>query len=448
MLSRLGRTHPGLIAGILALVLFLAAIALMPGEWRNVFRERAFDIVLAVDRQIRGSNPERNPAAPPVIVVDIDRRSLDSLGSWPWPRETMARLVEAVASGKPSVIAIDVLFAEADTRSPAALARQLGSLTGNRDLNSLAAGLPDGDKRLAAAIRSVPATLGFVLDADNANAVPGVPVLARHPVVLDGVWRMTGGIAPYPLLIDATKGLGALSLPGDADGKIRRVPLLVGAGDAMRPGLALEAVRLARQSPAYSLDSGPQRIIVGDLEVPLPGDGLLRLAGADARKRESRTISATDVINSDAARARLAGAIALIGGSAPELGGLRETPGDTLVPSVEIQADAVRQIFTRRAPQAVPIGWEFALALVLGIVAVVATVTLSPLVGAFVGLIALAAHLVGGNPGISGRGSPDRSADADARWPCRLHGVLHKLLRGGQPARSAHQEPFRAASGA
>jgi len=239
MLSRLGRTHPGLIAGILALVLFLAAIALMPGEWRNVFRERAFDIVLGVDRQIRGSNPERNPAVPPVIVVDIDRRSLDSLGSWPWPRETMARLVEAVASGKPSVIAIDVLFAEADTRSPAALARQLGSLTGNRDLNSLAAGLPDGDKRLAAAIRSVPATLGFVLDADNAKAVPGVPVLARHPVVLDGVWRMTGGIAPYPLLIDATKGLGALSLPGDADGQIRRVPLFVGTGDATRPGLAL-----------------------------------------------------------------------------------------------------------------------------------------------------------------------------------------------------------------
>ena len=156
--------------------------------------------------------------------------------------------------GKPSVIAIDVLFAEADTRSPAALARQLGALTGSRDLNSLAAGLPDGDKRLAAAIRSVPATLGFVLDADNANAVPGVPVLARHPVALDGVWRMTGGIAPYPLLIDATKGLGALSLPGDADGKIRRVPLLVGAGEATRPGLALEAVRLARQSPAYSVE--------------------------------------------------------------------------------------------------------------------------------------------------------------------------------------------------
>src|SRR4029079_1524578 len=74
MLSRFGRTHPGLIAGILALVRCLAAIALMPGDWRNVFRERAFDIVLAADRQIRGSNPERNPAGPPVVVCAMHRR--------------------------------------------------------------------------------------------------------------------------------------------------------------------------------------------------------------------------------------------------------------------------------------------------------------------------------------------------------------------------------------
>jgi adenylate cyclase len=387
MLSRLGKTQSGLIAGIVALVLFLTAVSLAPNEWRNVFRERAIDVVLAADRQMRRPKPQDIP----VVVIDIDRRSLDALGSWPWSRDTMARLVEAVAIGKPSVVAIDILFVQADTRSPAALARQLGSLTGRQDLSTLAADLPDGDKRLAAAIRSVPATLGFVLDADNTDAIPGVPVLARHPVVLDGLWRMTGGIAPLPPLLDATKGLGALSLPGDADGTIRRVPLLVGAGDATRPGLALEAVRLAKQSPAYSVDSEPQRIIVGDLEVPLSSDGLLRLAGADTSQHQARTVSALDVINSDAARARIAGAIALIGGSAPELGGLRETPNDPLTPSVEIQADAIQQIFAGRAPQTVPVSWEFVLTLVLGMVAVIAAIALSPLVGAFVGLMALAA---------------------------------------------------------
>ena len=386
MLSRLGKTYPGLIAGILALVLFLGGVSLAPKEWRKIFRERAFDVVLAADRQMRRPKPQSIP----VVVVAIDRRSLDALGSWPWPRDTMARLVEAMASGQPSVIAIDILFAQADTRSPAALARQLGSLTGNQDISSLAADLPDGDKRLAVAIKSVPATLGFVLDADNTNAVPGVPVLARHPIALEGIWRMTGGITPLPPLIDATKGLGVLSLPGDADGKIRRIPLLVGVGDTTRPGLALEAVRLAMQSPAYFVDSEPQRIIVGGLEVPLSSDGLLRLTGADNSKRDSRTISALDVINSNVARARMTGAIALVGGSAPELGGLRETVNDPLAPSVDIQADAIQQIFAHRAPRAVPSSWELVLTLILGMVAVIAAVALSPLVGAFVGLIALA----------------------------------------------------------
>ncbi len=394
MLSQAGKTHSGLVAGVLALALFLAAAFLIPKEWRSTLREKAFDVVLAADQQIRRLQPretskQENAKGAPVVVVDIDRRSLDALGPWPWPRETMARLVEAVASGKPSVIGIDILFTQPDNRSPAALARQLGSLTGKPDISALATDLPDGDKQLAAVIRNVPVVLGFVLDADKDNAVPGVPVLARRPIVLDEIWRTTGGIGPMTPLVEATKGLGALSLPGDADGKIRRVPLLVGAGDTTRPGFALEAVRLFQRSPSYSVDSGPQRIIVGDIEVPLPSDGLLRLVRADASKNEARTISAANIVNTATERARLAGAIVLVGGSAPELGGLRETPNDSLAPSVEIQADAVRQIFARRAPQAVPIG--FALTLVMGLIAIVAASALSPVLGALVGLAALAA---------------------------------------------------------
>ena len=393
MLSQAGKTHSGLVAGVLALVLFLAAAYSVPKEWRNAFTEKAFDVVLSADRQIRRLKPNAAAKTTPVIVIDIDRRSLDALGPWPWPRETMARLVEAAAAGKPSVIGIDILFAQADSRSPAALARQLGSLTAKQDISSLAADLPDGDKNLAAVMKSVPVVLGFVLDADNANTVAGVPVLARHPIVLDDIWRMTGSVGPMAPLVEETKGLGALSLPGDADGKIRRIPLLVGAGNATRPGFALEAVRLFQRAPAYTVDTGPQRIIVGDLDVPLPSEGMLRLVGSETSKPETRTISAADIVNNAPSRARLAGAIALIGGSAPELGGLRETPNDPLAPSVEIQADAIRQIFAHRAPQALPIG--FALTLVMGLIAVIAAAGLPPVPGAMVGLTALAAIWAG-----------------------------------------------------
>jgi adenylate cyclase len=388
MLSQIGRTLSGLVTGALALVLFLSAQSLMPGEWRSIIREKAFDIVLAADRRLRRPIAEEVR----VMVVDIDRPSLERLGPWPWPRETMARLVEAVTSGKPSVLAIDILFAQADTRSPAALARQLGNITRNQDILALAAGLPDGDERLAAAIRNEITVLGFVLDADKADTVPGVPVLARDPVALDGIWRAAGGIAPVSPLVSATKGLGALSLPGDPDGKIRRVPLLVSVGDQARPGLALETVRLLKRTPDFSVDANPSRIIVGDLEVPLSRDALLRLAGPTLGKQTTHTISAADVIDRADARQRLAGAVVLIGGSAPELGGLRETPNDPLTPSVEIQAEAVEQIFAHRAPRAIPVSLELGLTLITGLVALVAaSLFVSPLAGALLACVALVA---------------------------------------------------------
>src|SRR6266478_8771622 len=57
---------------------------------------------LAGNRFAAGDQWLRRPAPSDlkVIVVDIDRASIDAVGTWPWPRETMARLVEAVATGR------------------------------------------------------------------------------------------------------------------------------------------------------------------------------------------------------------------------------------------------------------------------------------------------------------------------------------------------------------
>src|SRR6516162_8429389 len=135
-------------AGLATLTVFLAAAILLPKTMSEALRDSAFDLVLA------GDQPLRRPVASnlKVIVVDIDRASIDALGAWPWPRATMARLVRAVANARPAAIAIDVLFAEPDDRSPAALARRLGSVTGNAEISALGEGLPDGDKLLAQAI--------------------------------------------------------------------------------------------------------------------------------------------------------------------------------------------------------------------------------------------------------------------------------------------------------
>jgi adenylate cyclase len=99
--------------------------------------------------------------------------------------------------------------------------------------------------------------------------------------------------------------------------------------------------------------------------------------------RADRTISAIDVVNQATPAARLNGATVLIGGSAPELGGLRQTVNGPLVPSVQIQADAIEQINASRFPRPVMHAARFALLLLLVVcvLALLASIVFSPVLG-------------------------------------------------------------------
>jgi adenylate cyclase len=372
-----------------ALTIFLAAVILLPKTMSEALRDSAFDLVLA------GDQPLRRPVASDlrVIVVDIDRASIDALGAWPWPRATMARLVEAVASVRPAAIAIDVLFAEPDDRSPAALARQLGSVTGHAEISTLAESLLDGDKQLAQAIGSVPVALGFVLDPNHDHALPGASIVSRGSLPFDDLWQAAGAIGPTPPLAAAARGLGVLSLPGSTDGAIRQVPVFVAVGHVLMPGLAVEALRLASGASSYLIEGESPTLVVGSRRVALPRDGLLRLAPAPPGRRAVRTLSAIDVLDGQAARGQLMDALVLLGGSAPELNGLRRTPGDPLMPSVQIQADAVEQMIAGRVPSTLtsaPIAGPLTI-LSIGALAVVLGAALSPAAASaiLIGAIAL-----------------------------------------------------------
>jgi adenylate cyclase len=374
------RQHAPTLAGATTLALLLLATLVIPQIARVVLREIAFDIVLNADRQIWGPPQDEER----VVVVDIDRRSIEAYGAWPWPRERMAQLVDAVAAGRPAVIAIDVLFAEPDDRSPAALARRLGELTDRADIAALAEHLPDGDKELAAAMRKIPVTLGFALDPDGSNTLSGAPTVTRGALPFTGLWRTTGAIGPARALAAAAEGLGVLSLP-TADGMIRYVPLFVEvAGQPLLPGLAIDALRLMRGASSFLIEASPPAVAVGDRRFALPSDGMLRLLPFTNARHVARTLSAADLFEGRADARRLFGALAIIGGSSPQLGGLRKTPSDPLTPSVQIQADAVEQLFAGRVPRPVVLAQavELSAILLVGCLAVVVGASLSPLIGA------------------------------------------------------------------
>jgi adenylate cyclase len=353
--SRLRPSRPvfaGLLAGLTILLLAQTA----PSAWLDSLRERVFDLILAASAPWRPAAPETR-----VAFVAIDEVSLDAVGPWPWPRETLARLVSAVTVAKPAAVAIDILLAGDDERSPAALARRLAEATGRAEIAALADTLTDGDRQLATAIAAGPAVLGWVLDPRGADALAPVPVLLREGVSLAALWRENGASGPPPALAAAAAGAGTLSLPGDADGLVRRVPLFVGAGGELRPGLALEAARVAAGASGYLLSAGPSRFTFGAVSRPLPPDGMLRLLPVAA---PLPVIPASALLQGGADLAPLSGAVVVIGGSAPELGALRASAQDPLTPSALLQLQALRQLAAAIVPQR-PAGvalWELALA--------------------------------------------------------------------------------------
>lgn len=383
-MTRAGRGRLAIAAaGLLAAGLVQLLFTLILGETRRLLDDRAWDFAVAAT-DLPGTEPAS--VLPGIVVVDIDGESLDRYGPWPWRRGLVADLVERVQAAGPAVVALDILFTGADQRSPAALARRLGVMTGDETLSALASKLDDDDARLARALAAGSSVLGFALGG-VATPVPGPPLLSRGDVDLSALWRSSSAEGPVSVLVENAAGVGCLALPGESDGVVRRLPLLVDVDGDGRPGLALEAVRVALRAPLLRLDGSTGRLGVGERSVALAPDGMLRLA-PPAIWRRIEVIPARDVLAGEAQAERLAGRIVFIGGSAPSLGGLRAAAGRPLVPTVMIQAQAARQILTGFAPRPPVAVVGAALEAGAALLGVAAPLLLGPLTAAAVVLLA------------------------------------------------------------
>src|SRR5450830_1912309 len=69
-----------------------------------------------------------------IVIVDIDEKSLQEQGHWPWPRNKLAHLVDLLFDRyKIEVLGFDMLFAERDESSGLGTLEQLahGTLSGD-----------------------------------------------------------------------------------------------------------------------------------------------------------------------------------------------------------------------------------------------------------------------------------------------------------------------------
>lgn len=311
-----------------------------------------------------------------VRVVDIDEASLKAYGQWPWPRTRIAELVQRLHQAGVAVVAFDVLLTEPDRTSPRAMAQ----LWQNAKVSALLQGLPDHDEVLGRALQGRNVVLGSSLSNSGAPAAavpPGAaaPPLLPYRIIGSGAsnparWLhgFDSAVWPLPELRAHALGLGALNFAGDADGVVRRVPLVLRLGEQIVPTLSAEALRVAQQGRNYLLRSNAAGVLdlrIADVTVPTNAQAEIWLHyTAD---QADRYVSAAHVLQGQVAAERLDGHIVLIGSSAAGLMDLRFNPMGHMMPGVLAHALALEQMLSGHYLQRPAwTGALEALALVLG----------------------------------------------------------------------------------
>ena len=82
-----------------------------------------------------------SPKSDRVVLVDIDEASLGAYGQWPWSRDLVAKLTRNILDDGASVIAFDIVFAEADGKSPQVIKETMSERYG---LDVTIEGVPEG----------------------------------------------------------------------------------------------------------------------------------------------------------------------------------------------------------------------------------------------------------------------------------------------------------------
>ena len=345
------RTNASLLRWLIALVATLLTAwaqwgplpssSFLPSEWlRDAF----------VRLQV-GVAPE-----PRILIVDIDEESLARIGPWPWPRERIADLVETLLGPyQARGVALDILLPEPS-----------GSM---------------GDTRLALLARHGPVVPAQAFDFKQDRPRPirdGAlgGALGGAGAGNDQGVAATGFIANYPELAKAPH-VGAIGFIPDADGSLRRLPLITEFEGRRYPALSLALVNCCAG--------------VGPVDA---GGGMTRVDFT--RDWNAYTVvSASDILDNAIDPASASGRLVLVGSSSMGMGDRVTTPLAASRPGVAVHAAMLSTLLDRqagRAPQAWP-GRLIALLFALATAAACAFVLPRLAAIASVGLLALSSLL-------------------------------------------------------
>ncbi len=321
--------------------------------------------------------PHRVEPLNQIVYVDIDDRTIEILGRWPWPRSQMAEVITTLNQPRIWGIFIDIVFSEETT---------------SEDDIQLAHALEDCDRAFLGA--------GFQLRK------PGEKLQREMPnSILEGfsydirvdkdshALRASRALAPVALFMAATGAIGPISFVPDEDGVARHLPLMVDLRGRYFPSIDIEIARAILDVRRKDIETVPGRSVIlrgahppgsgeeADISIPVDSQMKMMINYAGPWKTAFRHYPLHGILRdllSDNASVRkkaeslLEDKIVFLSAAFTGAADMGPTPFEPLVPLSEIHGHVISSIvnrqFLKRVPAAADMFVSLFLCLALGFI--------------------------------------------------------------------------------
>ena len=326
-----------------------------------------------------------------IVIVAVDDASISQIGRWPWPRAYMGQLVDQLSEAESKVIALDLLYSDAEINPGLEAVRDLRKqfqqaqsgmrfekeaikerAQSQRFFGQFQKIFDDTDKRLDndARLADSIALAGNTVLAMNFG-LPGPPLgrpdqppsadilknsLPGAESKLKGTDLDAKGIVPpIDRFAKEAKAIGHINWIPERDGAIRRQPLVVEYDSKEYPSFSLQIARVyLNLDPGEILPKG-DGVQVGNRLVPTDSHYQM-LVNFNGDVKTFPHFSFVDVVTNKVTKENFKGKIVLVGFTATGLGEQRATSVSATLPAVEYFANVVENVlhnkFITRPPWA------------------------------------------------------------------------------------------------
>jgi adenylate cyclase len=253
---------------------------------KQLLRLKSFDVIQKYDTPVISED---------IIFVEIDEKSIEQYGQWPWKRDVLADTIRKLRENGAGIIVLPILFSEPD---------RLG-----------------GDDALISQLMNngvIVAQVGTT--QTNRNAVPRGVAKIGDP--MPWLFEWPGMLGPIQDIGEVADGVGVVNTGPEIDGVVRRLPLLMRVGDEIYPSIAIETIRVAVGDPSYQVKTQEGGITA--MRVPKYAT-IQTDANARIWLRWNKQFPAISLADEDSYRA-VQGKTVIIGTTAEGLGSVIATP--------------------------------------------------------------------------------------------------------------------------